>query len=394
MVTILVAAGAAVLATVFTLWLVRRKESAPEMESRLMSRLDGVLESMSRWREESRTAVQDKITELYGALDRQNRASRTESTQTLETATRLLADRFEALQLSNEEKLREIRQEVEKKLTETIEQSGKTFDTVTSRLSDLRVTNERIMEFSRDLHELQNILRAPRMRGEVGEIEMERLLRDCLAPEQFAIQYELNGNRVDAVIFNPEGLLPIDSKFPLEAWRRVHQGELSEGEREAAKRDFTKAVKGHIQDIASKYLQPPKTLDFAVMYVPAEGVYYEVIESAELSEFARVRRVFPASPMTFWALLQVTVIGFRGLRISENAQHIAGMLSAMQDDVQKFRDAFERAVKQMGFARSNLEEAAGHLERLDVKLMSMNSMTIDTEDGIASKEVTQGAPRP
>jgi DNA anti-recombination protein RmuC len=117
--------------------------------------------------------------------------------------------------------------------------------------------------------------------------------------------------------------------------------------------------------------------------VPVEGVYYELMESAELAEYARMQRVFPASPMTFWALLQVTVIGFRGLRISENARQIAGQLAGLRDDVQKFRDAFERAGRQLVHAKANLDDAAGHLERLDVKLMTVTTMSVETENGSA-----------
>lgn len=372
------------------------------LESRVMGRLDNLLEAASRWREESRTAVQDKIGELFDKVDQQNRGARTEmqssleqfratlensrlalgaeletnrkeSRETLDAATRALSERFEKLQESNERKLTEIRGEVERKLSETLQSSGQAFKDVTARLAELHETNQRIMQFSQDLHELQSILKAPRLRGELGEVEMERMLRDCLATDQFDVQHEIDGARVDAVILNPQGKLPVDSKFPLEAWRRLHSPDLPEAERGAARRDFVKAVKGHIDTIAAKYIRPPVTLDFAVMYVPVEGVYYEVIENADLAEHARKARVFPASPMTFWALLQVTVIGFRGLQITENARRIGGLLNALKDDLRRVRDAFDKAGKQIGHAKSNMDEAAGHLERFDVKLDSITA---------------------
>jgi len=247
------------------------------------------------------------------------------------------------------------------------------------------------MEFSQDLHELQNILKAPRLRGEVGEIEMERMLRDCLAPEQFATQFEIEGSRVDAVILNPQGFLPIDSKFPLEAWRRMHAPDATETDRAAARKDFIKSAKGHIETIAAKYIRPPKTLDFAVMYIPVEGVYYEIIEAPEIAEYARSRRVFAASPMTFWALLQVTVIGFRGLRISEQARHIGQLLQALKGDMEKFRDSFDKASKQLGFAKSNMDEAAGHLDRVGTRLDSIQGTPLGDKDN-ASIEPPAGEP--
>jgi DNA recombination protein RmuC len=241
------------------------------------------------------------------------------------------------------------------------------------RLGQLGETNQRIMEFSQDLTELKSILQAPKLRGIFGEMGMESMLNDCLAPSQFATQYPLSGGLVDAVIFNPHGTLPIDSKFPLEAWRRMHDVELDEAEKRKAKTEFVRAVKKHISDIADKYIKPPDTLDFAVMYLRAEGVYYELLEMPELMEHARACRVFPASPLTFWALLQVTVMGFRGLQISENAKRIASLLDGMQGDMEQFRNSFEKATKQVRNASQNLDDAGKQLDRVDSKLTSIRS---------------------
>lgn len=350
-----------------------RGRGVSESESRLSARLDSLLSEVSKIRDESKGAVQDKIGELFGQITDENRQARKESRESLESVTRSLTDRFEKLQKSNEEKLAQIREEVEKKLLQTIDRQEKSFDKVTERLSDLRVTNDRIMQFSRDLQQIQSIMQAPRMRGEIGEIEMERLLRQCLAPEQFEMQHPIEGGRVDAVIFNPEGKLPIDSKFPLEAWRRSQDTALSEDERKTARREFQRAVKKHIDDISGKYIHPPQTLDFAVMYIPAEGVYYEVIETPELTEHARLKRVFPSSPTTFWALLQVTVMGFRGMKISERAQHISGLITALKGDMQKFKETFQRAAKQVDNAQANINVAARQLDKVDTRLDSIQA---------------------
>jgi DNA recombination protein RmuC len=400
----------------------QRQTGAADTEARLMGRFDGIMEAVGRWRDEARNTVQEKLSEFYEKSEQQNRGARQETQQTieqfratldgyrasltqelernrresresLESVTKSLQERFEKLQTSNEQKLVEIRGEVERKLEQTRENMGQTFKDVSERLSQLHETNQRIMQFSQDLNELQNILRAPRLRGEVGEVEMERMLSECLAPDQFDTQYEIDGSRVDAVLLNPNGMLPIDSKFPLEAWRRVHDAELSETDRATAKKDFVKAVKGHIDTIAQKYIRPPKTLDMAVMYVPVEGVYYEMIETPELTEHARKCRVFPASPTTFWALLQVTVIGFKGLRMTEHAKHMTDLLNALGGDLNRVKTSFERATKQIGNAKSNMDEAAGYLDRFDSKFRSVQSTTLEegneelllpTDDGTAA----------
>lgn len=388
MTTIIISLGIGVFISIAVYFAVRRslreRANVHETEARLSSSLLEIRDSVGRWREESRATVQEKIGELYEKVEQGNRAARGETQQTLdqlrrenretlEQTTRALTERFQKLQESNEKKLAEIRGEVEQKLEQTRQNMGQTFKDVTDRLAELHETNRNIMQFSQDLHELQNILKAPRMRGEVGEVEMERLLRECLAPEQFVIQYELEGNRVDAIIRNPNGVLPIDSKFPLEAWRRSHQVELPEADRAQARKEFARSVKSKIDDISKKYIRPPKTLDVAVMYVPVEGVYYEIMESPELTEHARKARVFPASPTTFWALLQVTVIGFRGLQLTAHARHMSELLNALHGDLDRVKEAFKTATKQIGFAKTNMDEASGHLDRFDVKFRAVQT---------------------
>jgi DNA anti-recombination protein RmuC len=121
--------------------------------------------------------------------------------------------------------------------------------------------------------------------------------------------------------------------------------------------------------------------------VPAEGVYYELIENPDLMEYASKKRVFPASPMTFWALLQVTVIGFRGLQISENAKRISGLLDGMRGDMDKFKDAFRKASTQVKNASSNMDEAREQLEAVDAKLLSIR--TTQNDKGTNLKADTQ-----
>ncbi|MBM3324414.1 MAG: DNA recombination protein RmuC, partial [Calditrichaeota bacterium] len=226
-----------------------------------------------------------------------------------------------------------------------------------------------------------DILQSPKLRGEFGELTLEKMLRECLAPEQYALQFSLGSEKADAVILSRQGHLAIDSKFPLENWRRTRDGELSQEERDRAARDFGRDVRKHIEDIARKYIRPPVTLDFAVMFIPADSVYYELLQQADVLEQAWQRRVFAASPTTFWALLQVTVIGFRGMKISEEAQKIAALLDGLRRDLDKFRDAFQKAYKQIGFARDNMEDAGKHLEHFGVTLETLRLPGVGNETG-------------
>ncbi|MBK6765758.1 MAG: DNA recombination protein RmuC [bacterium] len=139
-------------------------------------------------------------------------------------------------------------------------------------------------------------------------------------------------------------------------------------ETETARKEFSRAVKKHVDDIARKYICPPETLLFAVMYVPAEGVYYELLSTPELMEYSRSRSVFPTSPTSFWALLQVTVIGFKGMMISEDARRITGLLKALGDDLGKMRSKFDTAVNQVRQAGKNLDDALTELGNVQRKV--------------------------
>lgn len=337
-----------------------------------------ILEASTReWREE----LGRSLFNLQRQVTNEMATGRAEQREVLERTSRSLEERFEKLQASNEQKLTDIQGRVEQRLGETLDRTSQTFKEVTDRLSDLRVTNERIVEFSRDLNRLNDILQSPKLRGEFGELTLEKMLRECLAPEQYGLQFAIGNEKADAVILSRQGHLAVDSKFPLENWRKAHNGELSQEERDRASRDFGRDVRKHIEDIARKYIHPPTTLDIAVMFIPADSVHYELLQQPDILEQARQRRVFPASPTTFWALLQVTIIGFRGMKISEEAQRITALLDGLRRDLDKFRDAYQKAYRQIGFARENMEDAGRHLEHFGVTLDTLRLPNTDTGAG-------------
>lgn len=359
---ILLAAAVGIVAALAVTLLLRQslRKDASEADQRA-----AILEASTReWREEFGRSLFN----LQNQMTNEMATGRAEQRDVLERTSRSLEERFEKLQVSNEQKLTDIQGKVEQRLAETLDRTSQTFKEVTDRLSDLRVTNERIVEFSRDLNRLNDILQSPKLRGEFGELTLEKMLRECLAPDQYALQFAIGNEKADAVILSRQGHLAIDSKFPLENWRKARNGELSQEERDRASRDFGKDVRKHIEDIARKYIRPPITLDLAVMFIPADSVYYELLQQTDVLEQAWQRRVFPASPTTFWALLQVTVIGFRGMKISEEAQKIAALLDGLRRDLDKFRDSYKKAYNQLGHARENMEDVGRHLEHFGATL--------------------------
>ena len=192
-------------------------------------------------------------------------------------------------------------------VNQRLDNAAKVVTSVTSKLSQLEESNKKIYEVGKDIAGLQEILRAPKLRGGIGELFLGDLLAQILPKEHYTLQYTFkNGGKVDAVIhFRDKLLVPIDAKFPLENFKKMAEAD-SEDAKKKARKVFIQDIKKHIGDIQAKYILPEEnTLDFAFMYIPAENVYYETIikDSGEksLSGFALEKKVIPVSPNTFFS---------------------------------------------------------------------------------------------
>jgi DNA recombination protein RmuC len=238
---------------------------------------------------------------------------------------------------------------------------------VAQTLGDLKATNSRILEQSRSLDEFQRMLQSPKLRGDFGEFTLEQMLRDLLPAEQYECQAAIGRGRVDALIRTPYGALCIDCKFPLDNFRKA----LNESEgpaRDVAMKQFCSDVKGRIKEIADRYVLPPDTLDVAFMFVPAENVYYEVIGRPELLAYGREFHVVPVSPNTMYAYLQAVAVGFRGMKIQEEAKRVQEMLAGLTTRFDKFQDHFNMVGKHLDNAKSQFERAMRDVERVDATL--------------------------
>ncbi len=199
---------------------------------------------------------------------------------------------------------------------------------------------------------------------------LENLLRDRLPPSAYEIQHTFDsGERVDAIV-RVERVIPIDSKFPLDNYNRLTEAE-SDDERVLAERQFARDVKQHIEAIASKYIRPDEgTYDFAFMYIPVEAVYYEVAcgKTGALLSYAHERRVFPVSPTTFTAYLQVIALGLRGMQIEQHAHEVMAYVADLQRDFDRFSDDFDKVGTHIGHAQSKYHEAMKRLDSFEAKL--------------------------
>ena len=231
-----------------------------------------------------------------------------------------------------------------------------TSDAQTKMADELKNTREQISQIQRQLGEVQEagkqmsqtaqtlegILGGAKSRGSLGEVTLERLLEDSLPSAQYAMQYRFSsGEAADAIIkLRDKKLMAIDSKFPLDAYRRI----ATEGDE--ARRAFATAVKGHADAITKKYIVPDEgTLDVALMFVPSETVYYELLQTSDnkgqpLDAYCRDKHVIAVSPNTLYAHLHVIALGLKGMQMEENAKRLLASLSGMDKQLEKFADKF------------------------------------------------------
>ena len=277
-----------------------------------------------------------------------------------------------------QERLDKFGQTVAENLQQSSAAMNTRLDNAAKVVGDLREKVGQIHEVGKAAAELVNILRAPKLRGGMGELFLGDLLAQILPAEHFKLQHRFrSGEAVDAVIQIGNKLVPVDSKFPLENFRRIVDAQ-SDSERVAARKQFLRDVKKHVDAIATKYILPDEgTYNFALMYVPAENVYYETIikeeasasgEERPLFSYALEKRVVPVSPNSFYAYLQTILLGLRGMQVEERAQEILNTLARLRGDFERLEENFRVLGKHLTNAASSYTESEKALNKLDAKL--------------------------
>jgi DNA recombination protein RmuC len=260
--------------------------------------------------------------------------------------------------------------ELDTKVDRRLETAGKTTTQIHERLGEVTKATAEMIDRAKDLGRLEQALRPPKARGGFGELLLENLLRDRLPPDAYDLQYTFSGGeRVDAVIYTDQ-LVPVDAKFPLDNFERMTNAE-NDAAQELHAKAFARDVKGHIDSIALKYIRPGEgTYDWALMYLPAEAIYYELVcgKTGALLQYAHDKRVFPVSATTFTAYLQVIALGLKGMQIERNAQAVMEYCAALQTDFIRFRDDFELVGKHLTNAQGKYAAAEKRLDKFETKL--------------------------
>src|SRR5438309_11218433 len=287
---------------------------------------------------------------------------------------------------SLQERLDKFGQTVSDTLQNSTASMNTRLDNAAKVVGDLREKVGQIHEVGKAAAELVNILRAPKLRGGMGELFLGDLLAQLLPQEHYTMPYRFkSGDAVDAVIRIGPKLVPADAKFPYENFKRVVEAP-AETDRVAARKQFLRDVKKHVDAIAAKYILPDEgTYDFALMYVPAENVYYETIikedvgEDRQLFSYALAKRVIPVSPNSFYAYIQTILLGLRGMKVEERAQEILGELSRLRGDFQKIQENFRVLGRHLNNAAGSYSETDKTMTKLDAKLSQIEQPVLRTE---------------
>jgi len=258
----------------------------------------------------------------------------------------------------------------------TVTQQVAVFGSVQEGIGKVAEATNQILALGQDIASLQDILRAPKPRGGLGEIMLGNLLAQVLPCERYRMQYPFaDGTRVDAAILLADHIVPIDAKFPLENFQRMLDA-ADDKEHESARKAFIRDVMRRV-DETSRYIQPDAgTFEFAMMYIPAENVYYEILSAKNLFEYALEQHVIPVSPNSFFAYLNVVVFGLRGLEIEEKARLLLGQLSRLRKDFGDIHNTFGTLGRHITHAQSKYSE-------MDIKLGRFGEKLTDVTTGAA-----------
>lgn len=267
------------------------------------------------------------------------------------------------------------------------QESVKLVESVTKQLGELDSTNKRVVGFAEQMQSLENILKNPKHRGVLGEYFLESMLSSVLGPNQYQMQYKFeNGEIVDAVIFIREQIIPIDSKFSLEKYNQIMQ-ETEGGKREVLEKEFRADVKKRIDETA-KYVRPEEnTMEFAFMYIPAEGVYHSLlvnnvgvsVNMQNLMEYAFTKRVIIVSPSSFLAYLQTVMQGLKQLKMEEGFRDIQKNVILLYKHINTFDEKMQKMGTHLGTTVNMYNQAYKEFSKIDKDVHKISEKSVGGE---------------
>ncbi len=260
-------------------------------------------------------------------------------------------------------------------LQENSKQLNDRLDKAAMAMRDVGVEVGQMSEIGRSMKELQDFLKSPKLRGNIGEQVLKDLITQIFPKNSFHLQYQFrSGVKVDAAIQTDAGILPIDAKFPMENFQKMSKAKTEE-EVNLFRKEFVKDIKKHIDAISEKYILPDEgTMDFALMYVPSESVFYELVNIDDLTEYARKQRIYIVSPSTLYAHLQTILLSFEGKKIESQSKEVFRLLRALQIDYEKVNESVDLLGKHIGNASNQFSNVQKGVHTLGNKLSSAKNL--------------------
>jgi DNA recombination protein RmuC len=372
---------------------------ARQLREEVVTTLKSISETMARTMGELANLQKTQLEAMSMAIGKLSDSNETR----LEALRITLEDKLQSLQADNARQLEQMRQTVDEKLQGTLEKRlGESFRQVSERLELVHKGLGEMQTLATGVGDLKKVLTNVKTRGTWGEVQLGALLEQVLNPDQFAanVATKDGGERVEFAIKLPgQGAdgdesvwLPIDAKFPVEDYQRLIEAQEradSDGV-EAAGKQLENRVKACAGDICSKYLNPPRTTDFGILFLPIEGLFAEVIRRTGLTDaIQRECRVVIAGPTTLWSLLNSLQMGFRTLAIQQRSSEVWNLLAAVKSEWTKYGDFLDAVQKKLAQASDTIEKAKVRSRAVGRKLRDVQELSSGEAAGVLSLDVSE-----
>lgn len=389
------------------------RKGAGESFGSEMARLDERFQNLNATVFKTEQAVRDEAKknrdEIFQALKNSSDSSSKSiidltrlNEQKLENIRQSVESNLRKIQEENSQKLEQMRATVDEKLQSTLEKRiGESFTQVSERLESVHKGLGEMQKLASEVGNLKSVLSNIKTRGTLGEIQLEKILEQIFSPEQYEKNAKIEGRVVEFAIKLPgkdDGavLLPIDSKFPLSEYEKLvgAQEQADKGLADEFGKNLETAVKLRAREIHDKYISPPRTTDFAVMFLPVEGLYAEVLRRPGLFETLQNQyKIMVAGPTTFAALLNSLQMGFKTLAIEKRATEVWRLLAAVKSDVDKFMDNLEKVRDHLDTASNKIDEAAKRTRIIGKKLKDVQALPApEAENLLGADDFTDDKP--
>ena len=364
-----------------------KKSNNGDVDNRF-DRLEKVLrEELSQSRIESNKNISELRTEEFKVITSMGE----NLDKSFEKVKDTVDERLKNIQKGNEEKLEKMRETVDEKLNKTLEERlGQSFKMVSERLEHVHKGLGEMQSLAEDVGGLKKVLSGVKTRGILGERQLENILEQILSPEQYIKNARTNPNTADSVEFairmpgkgdEDEVYLPIDSKFPIEFFYRLTEA-YDLGDKiliDSAMKELDAAIKKSAKDISTKYIYPPNTTDFAIMFIPIEALYAEIIRRGDLMEtLQKDYKIVVSGPTVFAAFLNSLQMGFKTLAIEKRSGEVWNVLASVKTEFDKFGDVLEKTQKKLTDAGNDLDKLVGVRSKKIIKqLNQVSSLAIE-----------------